>query len=33
MLGLDRIIRVDPDAGQLSLEAGVLLADVIAAFL
>jgi hypothetical protein len=33
MLGLDRMIRVDPNAGQLSLEAGVLLADVIAAFL
>jgi decaprenylphospho-beta-D-ribofuranose 2-oxidase len=33
MLGLDRMIRFDPEAGQLSVEAGVLLADVIAAFL
>jgi decaprenylphospho-beta-D-ribofuranose 2-oxidase len=28
-----RMIRFDPEAGQLSVEAGVLLADVIAAFL
>jgi decaprenylphospho-beta-D-ribofuranose 2-oxidase len=33
MLGLDRMIRFDPEAGRLSVEAGVLLADVIAAFL
>lgn len=33
MRGLDRMIRFDPEAGQLSVEAGVLLADVIAAFL
>ncbi|MBV9531759.1 MAG: FAD-binding oxidoreductase [Bradyrhizobium sp.] len=33
MLGLDRMVRFDPEAGQLSAEAGVLLADVITAFL
>jgi decaprenylphospho-beta-D-ribofuranose 2-oxidase len=33
MLGLDRMIRFDPEAGQLSIESGVLVAEVIAAFL
>jgi decaprenylphospho-beta-D-ribofuranose 2-oxidase len=33
MLGFDRMIRFDAETGLLTVEAGVLLADVIAAFL